>query len=180
MILKLRYFLFAILSFVFINCEKDDICDPSLTVTPHLIIEFYDNILTSSLKNVRDLKVFDIENQNFLVINQTANGEERFVFTGNKLKLPLNTLQNISRYNFIFNGNNNPQIPQNINTDRLTFNYNLNYIYVSRGCGYKAVFNNLLPINLVDESNDGLWITSVQLVNNNIINEDVTHVKIYF
>lgn len=177
----LKNFIFILLSFTFLTCEKDDICDPSLLKTPHLIIEFYDRTQTNLLKNVQDFKVFDEDNQKFLVINPAGTGEERFILTANQLKLPLNTLANSSKYQFVFNANENPEINPNKNIDILTFNYTLDYEYVSRGCGYKALFNNLLPINLVDSTiSDNLWISSIQVINTNIINEDITHVKIFF
>ena len=178
-----KLFLLFIVSLLFLTCEKDDICDPALLKTPHLLIEFYDKTQTSLLKNVQDFKVYDIDNQKYLVINQNSEvtGDGRFILTSNKLKLPLNTLKNDSKYQFIFNADDKPDIVPSKNIDILTFNYSLDYQYVSRGCGYKAVFNDLLPINLSDNTSpDQLWINNIQIINSNIINEDVLHVKIYF
>jgi len=178
---KFKQYTFIALSLFFFTCESDDICEPSLTKTPHLIIEFYDRILTNSQKTVTNLKIFDIETQTFLVINQTGTGDDKFVLTANKLLLQLNhdpTLKK-SRYQFIFDATNTNIT--NRNTDILEFNYTPDYIYVSRGCGYKAIFNNLLPIIRTNPSpTDSFWINSTEIINSNVINENITHVKIYF
>jgi hypothetical protein len=178
---RLKFLTIIILSLVFLTCESDDICDPALTTTPHAVIEFYDRTLTNSLKSVTNLKVFDLETQSFLVINQAATGDGRFVLNGNKMLLQLNhdPVLKKSRYQFVFNATDTNAA--NRNTDVLEFNYNPSYTYVSRGCGYKAIFSNLLPIIITDQSpNDGFWINATEIINPDVINENITHVKIYF
>jgi len=64
----------------FSSCEKNDICAEETPTTPRLIIEFYDSINTSVLKNVANLKA-------------TGNGASTSLeFNGvNTIRLPLKT-----------------------------------------------------------------------------------------
>lgn len=176
---KLKIFAFILLSMFFLTCEKDDICEPTLRKTPHLVIEFFDRVLINTNKSVVNLKVFDADRQVFMPINPVGTGEAKFVLNANKLFLPLDVQKDVSNYQFIFNAD--AVAPNTSNTDILTFNYTRDFVFVSRGCGYKAIFNNLLPINLSDGSPaDNLWIDNIQMINTNVIEENITHVKIYF
>src|SRR6478672_851923 len=79
----------------FSSCEKDDLCDPNTGTTPQLVIEFYDNSNPTVLKNVTDLKI----------TGEGGNGV--FSFNGvSKIKLPLKTTADITKYQFVINGSN--------------------------------------------------------------------------
>lgn len=62
------------------------------------------------------------------------------------------------------------------NIDTLEVSYTPELIYVSRACGYKSIFNNLVASRASDENN---WILDVQVINNTINNEDAAHINIY-
>lgn len=161
-----------ILFLVFISllgCEKDDICDETQSVTPRVIIEFYDASQPSILKNVTNLEVHT-ENE----IDTTV------VFTGvSKIKLPLNPILQTTTYTLKLNST----IVASANTDVLTFNYATKQLYVSRACGFKNVYelNTSNGIIRTDgTTNDGFWIQDFDVITNKINNEDEVHIKIYF
>ena len=159
--------LLILFMFAFSGCEKDDICDATTSTTPKITIEFYDFVNTLTAKNVTNLKI----------ISQSIT--PGFNATGvNKISIPLNTATETTTYNFIQNGAD--EITTNDNTDVITFNYSKNTVYVSRACGYKINFNltntnsNLLAL----ETN--YWIKNIIITKPNIVNENETHIKIYF
>ena len=159
--------LLILFMFAFSGCEKDDICDATTSTTPKITIEFYDFVNTLTAKNVTNLKI----------ISQSIT--PGFSATGvSKISIPLNTATETTTYNFIQNGAD--EITTNDNTDVITFNYSKNTVYVSRACGYKINFNltntnsNLLAL----ETN--YWIKNIIITKPNIVNENETHIKIYF
>lgn len=76
-------------------------------------------------------------NNLLLIADGLATG---ILFNGvNKIQVPLDLNSDTVNYNFILNsGNANPAL---IYTDKLQFNYTRKTVYVSRACGYKTVFN---------------------------------------
>lgn len=151
----------------FSGCEKDDICVDE--VTPQLVVEFYDISNPTVLKNVVNLKV-------------TADGMTDALNTFNgvsKIRLPLKTNEDITRYRLLLNSNSSTAF----NEDILEFNYTRENVYVSRACGFKTVFelNNTNGIFLSDIATpDGLWIQDTNLQTNSIVTENEVHLKIYF
>ena len=148
----------------FWNCEKDDICAEGTPVTPRVIIEFFDAADPETPKNVTNLGVI-------------ASGfTEGFAFNGtNKIEVPLRTNVDTTDLDFVLNGADND--PANDETITLTFNYERSNVFISRACGYKTIFNltNVLPNDFT-----GTWISNFTIEQPNIINENETHIKIYF
>jgi hypothetical protein len=148
----------------FWNCEKDDICAEGTPVTPRVIIEFFDAADPETPKNVTNLGVI-------------ASGfTEGFAFNGtNKIEVPLRTNVDTTDLDFVLNGADND--PANDETITLTFNYERSNVFISRACGYKTIFNltNVLPNDFT-----GTWISNLTIEQPNIINENETHIKIYF
>ena len=164
---KIILILFA-LSLSFSSCEKDDICDANTPTTPKVVIEFF-QIANPTLPN-------GVTN---LAIVETGNPVVYRVFNGDiKIKIPLKSLEDITRYDFILNNN----VSGFTNIDKLQFNYTRKQIFVSRACGYKTIFS--LDVNsptLTDSSLlDGFWIRNIVVSKPNINDENETHVKIYF
>ena len=153
--------------FAFSGCEKDDICDATTSTTPKITIEFYDFVNTLTAKNVTNLGMFSPP----LTTGFSAKGVS-------KISIPLNTATETTTYNFIQNGAD--EITTNDNTDVITFNYSKNTVYVSRACGYKINFNltNTNSNLLAPETN--YWIKNIIITKTNIVNENETHIKIYF
>ena len=153
-----------LLAVSFWNCEKDDICAEGTPVTPRVIIEFFDAADPETPKNVTNLGVI-------------ATGfTEGFAFNGtNKIEVPLRTNVDTTELDFVLNGADND--PANDETVTLTFNYERSNVFISRACGYKTIFNliDVLPTDFT-----GTWISSLTIEQPNIINENETHIKIYF
>ena len=153
-----------LLAVSFWNCEKDDICAEGTPVTPRVIIEFFDATNQTTPKNVTNLGVI------------APGFTEGFAFNGtNKIEVPLRTNVDITELDFVLNGADND--PANDETVTLTFNYERSNVFISRACGYKTIFNltNVLPTDFT-----GTWISSLTIEQPNIINENETHIKIYF
>ena len=160
--------LLLIVVFAFSSCEKDDICDANTATTPQLVIEFYDINNPSDLKTVTSLEVIG-EGMTEAVISSNSSST---------ISIPLKTTENITSYQFILNSGTSLS-----NEDTIQFDYTHENIYVSRACGYKTIFT-LDPINPFTHTDatlaDGLWIEQIIITENNIDNENETHVKIYF
>lgn len=143
------------------SCERDDICiEPT---TPKLIIRFYDASNPANLKNVKLLSVW-------------ATGKDTLVnyksLTTDSIAIPLNVNATLTDYHFKTNTIDG-SIVNNI-IDALTINYTPEEVFVSRSCGYKTIFNNTTVT--VNTNN---WIQSINVLNPNINNEILAHVKIY-
>jgi hypothetical protein len=155
--------------FLFLSCEKDDICDASKATTPQLVIEFYDFNNSSVLKTVTDLKVIG------------EGMTEALISSNNKstISIPLKTTENATSYKFILNSNT----ASFLNEDTIRFDYTHENVYVSRACGYKTIFTLDLTNSFTHTDAtlaDGLWMKQIIITENNIDNENEIHVKIYF
>lgn len=164
--MKKIFILIVLFSFAFAGCEKDDICPEDAPTTPQVVIQFFDNASTAS-KAVTKLKILEFGTTNVLG-----------VFNEALIKLPLKTDADVVKYSLILNSDN----PLFINTDYLEFNYSTNTVYISRACGYKSLFeliNNspILTDNIVPVD---YWIKNITVVTNKILDENETHIKIYF
>ena len=173
--------LLLILVFASSSCEPDDICDPTTPTTPRMLIQFYDKVNPSVLKNVTNLKVIGKGMSEGVVLTPNGIGDNKYITSGNNILLPLNTDAGTVYYKFIINfGDKNALL---VDTDILEFKYTHENVYVSRACGYKTIFSldNLTPFTLTDASPaDGLWINYVSVVKNNITLENETIIKIFF
>ena len=77
--------------------------------------------------------------------------------------IPLNTIQDISNYNF----------SSNSIIDEVTISYTRSDEFVSRSCGYKTIFDNL---SITTTSN---WILDSEIINSTVNNETSAHLYIY-
>ena len=152
----------------FSSCEKDDICDATTATTPKLIIEFYDVLHPTVLKNVTNLAVKEVGSTAII----------GFV-SESKIQLPLKTNEDITKYSLILNSTDLTID----NEDFLQFNYTRQNIFVSRACGYKTIFtlDPTTPFIKTETSTpDGYWIQNITVATSNITTENETHIKIYF
>ena len=151
--------LLLITMFSFSGCEKDDICDANTSTTPRLVIQFYDYNNPAVLKNVTNLKVIGEGMTEGIVFNGN----------GNTVSIPLKTTENSTTYRFILNSGSTSS-----NEDEIKFEYTYENIFVSRACGFKTIFSldKIIPVFL--------WIKDIRIEKSNIVNENETHVKIYF
>jgi len=175
-----KILLLLLITIAFSGCEKDDICTDE--TTPRLIIEFYDISNPANLKNVLDLKVKGEGATDFIVFNESLpiDNQNRYIFNGNKLELPLKLNESTTNYSLILNSTSTTSN----NEDFLQFNYTRQDIFVSRACGFKTIFElNQTPLGLIKSEptiEDGFWIQDINLLTSNISTENETHIKIYF
>lgn len=143
--------LFLLLIVVFISsCEKDDFCiDP---ITPNLIIRFYDADNPTQFKSVSELYVWP-DGRDSIIVNSVVDS----------IAIPLDVTSAQTLYNF----------SMGTTVDQLTIEYTVNEVFVSRSCGFKAEFSDLLatPTNN--------WIQSLELSTTIIENESAAHIQIF-
>ncbi len=159
---------FLILAIVLsMSCERDDICIDE--VTPKLIIRFYDFENPELFKDVANLKV-NIEG----VEEDYAN--ETITTLTDSISLPINVVGNQTRY--ILTLQENEILGQEENSDIVEITYTQEDLFVSRPCGYKAVFNG---VEIEVEEDGENWIDDIVPQSDplDINNESAAHVKIY-
>lgn len=163
--------LFAVifLTFTFVNCEKDDLCDAATPTTSRLVVEFFDEANPTVVKNVTNLKIFGKNRTDSIGVYNAVS----------RILLPLNTSLDSTSYKFVLNSAN----VEAVNIDFLKVNYKRENIFVSRACGYKSVFN-LNPVGAVERTDsqpaDGIWMKAILVTNRTIESENETHIKVYF
>lgn len=161
--------LLLIVMFSFSGCEKDDICDANTSTTPRLVIQFYDFSNPTVLKNVTNLKVIGEGMTEGIVFNGN----------GNTVSIPLKTNENSTTYRFILNSGSASFSSE----DEIKFDYSRENFYVSRACGFKTIFtfDSSIPIiHTSVPSTKSKWMQNISVEKSNIVNENETHVKIYF
>ena len=62
------------------------------------------------------------------------------------------------------------------NKDIIEITYTSEFVYVSRACGYKSIFSNLDVDLISDEDN---WLSSINVEETTIENENTVHVRIF-
>ena len=122
-----KNFLLVFILFLF-SCEPDDICLSTIADTPKMIIIFYDHS-SGQKKEVQNLQIKGSENSNVY-----------FEKTTDSIALPLKNLEKITGYSLTNNYSDN--VNQLLNTDDILINYEYNYVFVSRACGYVSNFPN--------------------------------------
>jgi len=159
-----------------VSCERDDICSENTPTTPSLVIRFYNVDDQEQTKQVRLLTVNGIDSEgNPLddIVSSTST---------DSIVLPLR-FQNegvitTSSFQLIkdsdFDSDTNPNTFSNI--DVIEVSYTPQFIYVSRACGYKSIFNNLQNTLIIDSDN---WIFGYNIINPTIENENTAHIILY-
>ena len=154
-----KYFLFlSLIALLISSCEKDDFCiEP---ITPNMIIRFYNATNISETKAVNDLTI-NISNLDSIYTNVSLDS----------IVIPLDVTSNQIIYNF----------SSGTNVDILTIDYEIEEVFVSRSCGFKAIFNNVTVTS--DVSND--WIIGLTETLENTItiptidDESAAHIQIF-
>ena len=174
---KLKFFILFI-AISLINCERDDICAETTATTPRLLIEFYDALSTDNLKNVPRLSVYGED----LVTDPTVDSDATIIYNvnANAVELPLlignENTETTTR--FVLEKDSNLRIDDNgdSNIDIIEITYTSEFLYVSRACGYKSIFNEL---SVFPESDGDNWISSITIDQTTIENENTVHVRIF-
>lgn len=170
----------CLISLLLFTCEKDDICAEGSAITPQLIVTFFDETNPTQRKNVEDLLVFGLDDN-----NQTVPFQSSTITTTDSIAFPLRTDVNITKIVFwnetFTNDNGTPDdneddFTDTVNQDIIDFSYMRSDVYVSRACGFIA---NYLDLNatLVPDSDN--WILNTEIVKENVENEIEAHVKIF-
>ena len=154
-----KYYLFlSLIALLISSCEKDDFCiEP---ITPNMIVRFYNATNISETKAVNDLTI-NISNLDSIYINVSIDS----------IVIPLDVTSNQIIYNF----------SSGTNVDILTIDYEIEEVFVSRSCGFKAIFNNVTVTS--DVSND--WIIGLTETLENTItiptidDESAAHIQIF-
>ena len=156
--MKKYYLLLTLIALLVSSCEKDDFCiEP---ITPNMVIRFYNATNITQTKPVEDLSV---NPEGFDELYSNANLDS--------ILIPLDVTSNQIIYN----------LSSESNIDVITINYDVEEVFVSRSCGFKAIFNNVSVSS--DVSND--WIIGLTETLENTItiptidNETAAHVKIF-
>jgi len=156
--MKKHYLLLSLIALLVSSCEKDDFCiEP---ITPNMVIRFYNATNITQTKPVEDLSV---NPEGFDELYSNANLDS--------ILIPLDVTSNQIIYN----------LSSESNIDIITINYDVEEVFVSRSCGFKAIFNNVSVTS--DVSND--WIIGLTETLENTItiptidNETAAHVKIF-
>jgi hypothetical protein len=154
-----KYYLFlSLIALLISSCEKDDFCiEP---ITPNMIVRFYNATNISETKAVNDLTI-NISNLDSIYTNVSLDS----------VVIPLDVTSNQIIYNF----------SSGSNLDILTIDYEIEEVFVSRSCGFKAIFNNVTVTS--DVSND--WIIGLTETLENTItiptidDESAAHIQIF-
>ncbi|WP_438962830.1 DUF6452 family protein [Nonlabens sp.] len=150
------------------SCEKDDLCDPNLSVTPRLIIVFKDITNFETSKTVDELQVREIGYTEFAPLN--SNGTT-FLTDVDSIAIPLRTTGVMTNYEFFKNDENG------LNIDSVDFNYILEEIYINRACGYKMIYNQLGAFRQPEATGEE-WIRDIQVITPNVTSNNDIHIEI--
>jgi len=176
-----------ILTSILISCERDDICSENTATTPNLILTFYDVSDQDEFKNVTNLRAFGIDDMDML--NDVYNATESSI---DSIILPLRTDVDETRFviyrDYDIDDNDTPDPEDDFpigNPDTITIRYDREEVYVSRACGFKTIFNNIV-FEIESETDDpdddlGNWMLQfiIEAPNNSIANEATAHVNIF-
>jgi len=198
MIKRLRSIMALVLvTSIFANCERDDICSSDVPTTPRLIIEFYDATEQDNLKNVPSLTVYGedaelpipvAEDFSSAILIEPFQAERLFNRSTDIAKLPLvigNEGEEIV-IRYILERRTDLRIDGNettsSNTDIIEISYVPQYEYVSRACGYKSIFTNL-RISIIQDDDNWLLFSSFPDNDNTdnitVANENSTHINLF-
>lgn len=165
------------------SCERDDICAETTQTTPRLIIEFYDAADTDELKNVPRLTVYG----EGLVTDPTEASDTTLVFNNNinlvELPLRIGTEDETITTRYVLEKETNFRLDTDdtteSNIDIIEITYSTEFVFVSRACGYKSIFNNISVTRVTDSEP---WIGNIEIettLESTIENENTTHVRIF-
>lgn len=170
---RLYLLLFALMALSFLTCERDDICASTTSTTPRVIILFYDINNPETPKSVPQLSVFGDGNEEVAILapvnTDSINLPLRFDAEG-----VLATTRFILKKDSNFDTDDNDATVSN--SDIIEISYTPEFIYVSRACGYKSVFNGA---QISFDSDDDNWIINNEVLNETIENENAAHIIIY-
>lgn len=159
-----------------IGCERDDICAESTPTTPHLIIRFYDVDNQDNTKQVRLLTVNGVDSEGNVLENIVTNTSTDSIVL--PLRFQNENIVTTSRFELKRDSDfdNDTNETTFSNTDVIIVSYTPEFVYVSRACGFKSVFNDTQNTLIIDSNN---WIFNFEIINPTIDNENSAHINFF-
>lgn len=148
------------------GCEKDDICVDG--DTPLLIIKFYDDENPDNTKNVNQLRILGLGQDD--VVDTFADRA-----TLDSIALPLRPGETQTTFILILDSEDEDEMEIG-NRDTVRFDYATREVFISRACGFVAQYEDL-ESELQQGSEN--WIRNVEVENSFVQNLDTTHVSIF-
>lgn len=148
------------------GCEKDDICVDG--DTPLLIIKFLDDENPEDSKNVNQLRVLGLGQDD--VVDTFADRT-----TLDSIAIPLRPGETQTTFIFIQDSEDEEELEIG-NRDTIRFDYNTREVFISRACGFVAQYEDLE--SELQEGSDN-WIRNIEVENAFVQNLDTTHVSIF-
>ncbi|AEK22730.1 DUF6452 family protein [Capnocytophaga canimorsus] len=147
-------------------CEPDDLCEHKVT-TPQLILRLKDTDKPTKTKAAEKLLVYGKDQKQILSFTTTDS-----------LALPLKISEPQTTYLLVkdatFDANSGTITSGEIAI--ITFSYQPEEQFVSKGCGFKVVYHNL---KVAVEDPTSVWIKSVRINKTDIEDEKKAQVTIY-
>ncbi|MDT0691863.1 DUF6452 family protein [Salegentibacter sp. F188] len=166
-----RIFIALATILLFSGCQRDDICPASTQTTSLLVISFYDIEDRETPQGPLNLQIKAAEDT--LVFLENVN-EETYA-------IPLRTDQDITTYEFTYNyaEEEDPDSPvEQNNTDIIDFFYAREEVYLNRACSFKVNYSGL--DTRIDPGEDGAWILDYVIEQEEVENENNTHISFYY
>ncbi len=148
------------------GCEKDDICVDG--DTPLLIIKFFDDENPENSKNVNQLRVLGLGQDD--AVDTFADRT-----TLDSIAIPLRPGESQTTFIFILDSEDEEELEIG-NRDTIRFDYNTREVFISRACGFVAQYEDL-ESELQEGSEN--WIREIEVENAFVQNLDTTHVSIF-
>ncbi|MDC6351777.1 DUF6452 family protein [Zeaxanthinibacter sp. PT1] len=159
--------LLALLCIISFNaCEKDDICVDGNT--PLMIVTFYDQTDSSTLKSVNNLRIIGL-GKTQVVNTFTDRGDV------DSIGLPLQSNTPETRFIMIMDSADENEVESG-NRDTITLSYDTEEVFISRACGFVANYQDLDAAITTDTDN---WIQDILIEQPSVTNQTSAHVKIY-
>ena len=157
--------LIVLMAFVLTGCQRDDICSAATQTTPMLLISFFDEEDPETPKPAPNLLVRELS-YDTIIYNRESAAE---------IRIPLRVDTETTEYEFTLNAPATDAEDES-NTDRITFSYNPEEVYISRACSFKVKFMDL-EARIIEDNES--WIQSFTIEEENIENETSVHIFIY-
>ena len=133
-----------------------------------LVIRFYDEANPETTKDFTLLRVQGLGQAS--TPNTFADRS-----TADSIAIPLRPDSASTTYLFTLNSAGEPGAETG-NIDTLTFNHTSKQVYISRGCGFVANYENLGAGLTTDTDN---WIKNIEIASPTVENSNTAHVKIF-
>lgn len=164
---KWKLLLLLLSCFIESACERDDICAESTPTTPLLVIDFFDADNPESSKIPANLAIFE---------NGETDPNNIRLFNTSSISIPLRTDDDASVFQFIINSTATAESEETPNADLLTFTYQRTEDFVSKACGFRVTFDDLLVQQEGGEDNS--WIQDLEILTPTIVNDTISHIRV--